>query len=115
MARVHVASLIGRRVLSGIVHALQIGGRWGDCPEPGYGPKKTLHNRFVRCAERSIWEGIFSALAGCRWRNGPAVHRQQLHQGTPDSRRRKRGAWANGIGQTRSGRNSKVHAICDAY
>jgi mannitol 2-dehydrogenase len=52
-----------RRVLSGIVHALQSGGRWGDCP-PIYGPKKTLYNRFVRWAERGIWEGIFSALAG---------------------------------------------------
>jgi transposase len=52
-----------RRVISGIVHALQSGGRWGDCP-PVYGPKKTLYNRFVRWAERGIWEGIFSALAG---------------------------------------------------
>lgn len=52
-----------RRVLSGIVHALQSGGRWGDCP-PVYGLNKTLYNRFVRWAERGIWEGIFSALAG---------------------------------------------------
>ena len=36
-----------RRVLSGIVHVLQSGGRWRDCP-PVYGPKKTLYNRFVR-------------------------------------------------------------------
>ena len=35
-----------RRVLSGIVHALKSGGRWGDCPEHVYGPKKTLYNRF---------------------------------------------------------------------
>lgn len=53
-----------RRVLSGIVHALQCGGRWGDCPEHVYGPKKTLYNRFVRWAERGVWENIFSALAG---------------------------------------------------
>jgi transposase len=53
-----------RRVLSGIVHALQSGGRWGDCPEQVYGPKKTLYNRFVRWAQRGIWEGIFTALAG---------------------------------------------------
>ena len=53
-----------RRVLSGIVHALKNGGRWADCPREVYGPKKTLYNRFVRWAERGIWEGIFSALAG---------------------------------------------------
>jgi mannitol 2-dehydrogenase len=53
-----------RRVLSGIVHALKSGGRWADCPREVYGPKKTLYNRFVRWAERGIWEGIFAALAG---------------------------------------------------
>jgi mannitol 2-dehydrogenase len=52
-----------RRVLSGIVHALKCGGRWADCADV-YGPKKTLYNRFVRWAERGIWERIFSALAG---------------------------------------------------
>jgi len=52
-----------RRVLSGIVHALRCGGRWADCAGV-YGPKKTLYNRFVRWAERGIWEDIFSALAG---------------------------------------------------
>ena len=43
-----------RRVLSGIVYALQSGGRWGDCPEHVYGPNKTLYNRFVRWAERGV-------------------------------------------------------------
>ncbi len=52
-----------RRVLSGIVHALKCGGRWADCADV-YGPKKTLYNRFVRWAERGIWERIFGALAG---------------------------------------------------
>ena len=53
-----------RRVLSDIVHALQSGGRWNDCPKHVYGPKKTLYNRFVRWAERGVWEDIFHALAG---------------------------------------------------
>jgi transposase len=53
-----------RRVLSGIVHALQSGGRWGDCPEHVYGPKKTLYNRFKRWADRGVWERIFADLAG---------------------------------------------------
>jgi len=52
-----------RRVLSGIVHALKCGGRWADGAGV-YGPKKTVYNRFVRWAERGIWEDIFSALAG---------------------------------------------------
>src|SRR5690606_13978317 len=53
-----------RRVLSGIVQALKSGGRWGDCPEHVYGPKKTLYNRFRRWAERGVWERIFTDLAG---------------------------------------------------
>ncbi len=52
-----------RRFLSGIVHARRNGGRWSDCADV-CGPKKTLYNRFVRWAERGIWEDIFSALAG---------------------------------------------------
>ena len=53
-----------RRVLSGIVHVLQSGGRWSDAPRQVYGPKKTLYNRFVRWADRGIWTRIFGALAG---------------------------------------------------
>src|SRR5690606_24328858 len=53
-----------RRVLSGIVQALKSGGRWGDCPEHVYGPKKTLYNRFRPWAERGVWERIFTDLAG---------------------------------------------------
>lgn len=52
-----------RRVLSGIVHALKNGGRWGHCPEHVYGPKKALYIRFRRRAERGVWERIFADLA----------------------------------------------------
>jgi len=52
-----------RRVLSGIVHVIKSGGRWADAPRE-YGPKKTLHNRFVRWAERGVWKNSFGALAG---------------------------------------------------
>lgn len=55
-----------RRTLSGIVHALKSGGRWGDCPEPVYGPKKTGYNGFRRWAGRaagSLFRGPYSASA----------------------------------------------------
>ena len=51
-----------RRVLSGIVHALKSGGRWGDCPEHVYGPKKTLYNRFRRWAEQGVWDALLQTL-----------------------------------------------------
>jgi mannitol 2-dehydrogenase len=58
-----IARVDDRRVLSGVVHALKPGGRWADCPAI-YGPKNTLYNRFVRWAERGVWERVFQALAG---------------------------------------------------
>lgn len=53
-----------RRVISGIVFVIKSGCRWCDCP-PEYGPPKTIYNRFVRWAERGIWERLFRKLAGC--------------------------------------------------
>ena len=52
-----------RRVISGIVFVIKSGCRWCDCP-PEYGPAKTIYNRFVRWAERGVWERLFRALAG---------------------------------------------------
>ena len=54
-----------RRIISGIVHMLQSGARWRDCP-PEYGPYTTIYNRFNRWAKRGRWQAIFEALANCR-------------------------------------------------
>src|SRR5664279_3846835 len=51
-----------RRVISGILHVLKSGCRWCDCP-PEYGPSTTIYNRFVRWAERGVWERLFRELA----------------------------------------------------
>ena len=51
-----------RRVISGILHVLKSGCRWKDCP-PEYGPPTTVYNRFVRWAERGVWERLFRGLA----------------------------------------------------
>jgi transposase len=51
-----------RRVISGIIHVLKTGCRWCDCPRE-YGPHTTIYNRFVRWAERGIWENLFRKLA----------------------------------------------------
>lgn len=51
-----------RRVISGIVFVIKSGCRWCDCP-PEYGPAKTIYNRFVRWAERGVWERLFRELA----------------------------------------------------
>ena len=62
-----------RRVISGIIHVLKSGCRWCDCP-PEYGPSTTIYNRFVRWAERGIWENLFRKLAG----NGRSANTQMI-------------------------------------
>ena len=51
-----------RRVISGIVYVLKHGLQWRDAP-PGYGPHKTLYNRFRRWTEMGVFDKIFSHLA----------------------------------------------------
>jgi transposase len=51
-----------RRVLSGIIFVLKGGLRWRDAP-PGYGPHKTLDNRFVRLSRMGVFDRIVAALA----------------------------------------------------
>jgi transposase len=62
-----------RRVISGILHVLKSGCRWCDYL-PEYGPPTTIYNRFVRWAERGVWENMFRALAG----SGRALQTQMI-------------------------------------
>ena len=50
-----------RRVISGIIHVLQSGCRWKDCPAV-YGPSTTIYNRFNRWSSKRLWQKIFAAL-----------------------------------------------------
>lgn len=50
-----------RRVISGIIHVLQSGCRWRDCPSE-YGPYTTVYNRFNRWSKRGHWQKLFQAL-----------------------------------------------------
>jgi transposase len=51
-----------RRVVSGIVYVVRNGLRWKDAPR-GYGPHKTLYNRFVRWSRLGVFARIFAELA----------------------------------------------------
>jgi transposase len=52
-----------RRVVSGIVYVIRNGLQWKDAPN-GYGPHKTLYNRFMRWSRLGVFDRIFAALAG---------------------------------------------------
>jgi len=50
-----------RRVISGIIHVLQSGSRWQDCPVE-YGPSTTIYNRYNRWSQKGIWQYMFAEL-----------------------------------------------------
>ena len=52
-----------RRIVSGIIHVMQSGCRWRDCPEE-YGPATTVYNRFLRWSNKGVWEKMFLELSG---------------------------------------------------
>lgn len=100
-----------RRVISGIIHVVKLGGRWVDAPAY-YGPRKTLYNQFVLWAAKGVWQDLFAALAAA---GGPPaeVLIDSTHEGASLGGRQKRGAFAKAIGISRGGRNSKLHALTD--
>ena len=51
-----------RRVISGIIFVIKNGLRWRDAPR-GYGPHKTIYNRFVRWSRLGVFDKIFAELA----------------------------------------------------
>jgi transposase len=55
-----------RRVISGIVHVLQTGERWRDCPD-AYGPHTIVYNRYNRWSRRGFWRAMLAALAEAGW------------------------------------------------
>ena len=58
-----VARVDDRRVVSGIVYVIRNGLQWKDAPS-GYGPHKTLYNRFIRWSLMGVFDRIFAGLAG---------------------------------------------------
>ena len=51
-----------RRVISGIIYVIRNGLMWKDAPR-GFGPHKTLYNRFVRWSRMGVFDRIFAAVA----------------------------------------------------
>jgi transposase len=50
-----------RRIVSGIIFVIRNGLRWRDAPT-GYGPHKTIYNRFIRWSRLGVFNKIFAAL-----------------------------------------------------
>jgi transposase len=57
-----IARVDDRRVLSGILFVIRNGLRWRDAPA-GYGPHKTIYNRFIRWSRLGVFNRILAELA----------------------------------------------------
>jgi transposase len=99
-----------RWVISGILHVLKVGCRWCECSAES-GPSTTVYNRFNR------WfpPGLLAQAVGRagRYGRGRADHcdRQHIHQGPTGSVRREGALDAGGVGRSRGGWTTKVHAL----
>jgi len=52
-----------RQVVSGIIYVIRNGLQWKDAPA-GYGPHKTLYNRFISWSLMGVFDCISAGLAG---------------------------------------------------
>ena len=73
----------------------------------------SVHSRFRRWTLSGVWESLFNALADDP--DFEYVHdRRHDLEGPRRCSRRKRGAQAHGIGRSKGGLTTKVHACVDA-
>ncbi|MBP0492893.1 IS5 family transposase [Roseomonas indoligenes] len=102
-----------RRVISGIIFVIRRGLQWRDAPA-GYGPHKTLYNRFVRWSRMGVFDRIFAALAakaGTPKRIMIDSTHLKVHRTAASLL--ERGLFPRCLGRTKGGLNSKFHAACD--
>jgi transposase len=54
-----------RRFVNGVLWVIRSGMRWADLPDR-YGKYKSVHKRFLRWAERGVWDRLFDDLVADR-------------------------------------------------
>ena len=67
-----------RRIISGIIHVLQSGCRWRDCP-PEYGPSTTVYNRYNRWSQKGHWQYLFAELTAALSRTPEQISIDATH------------------------------------
>jgi transposase len=100
-----------RVVIEAIFHIMRGGYPWRDLPRR-FGPWQTIYSRFRDLCREGVWERLFARLAQrakgkLRFLDGTYI---RVHQdGAPALQL----ADAEGVGTSRGGRNSKLHAVVD--
>lgn len=99
-----------RRVLNGIFWVLRSGAPWRDLPS-SFGPYTTCYNRFVRWRRAGVWSWIMDAFAGAHDGAVQMIDTSivRVHQHAACIARNRR----QGMGRSRGGLTSKIHALVD--
>ena len=103
-----------RRFLNALLWMTRSGSRWRDLPRQ-LCRRQAVKRRYYRWIEMGVLDEILAALA--RGRSRMADDRLDDRAGASASRRRspaKRGADAQGLGRSRGGLSTKIHAAGDA-
>ncbi|WP_217998743.1 IS5 family transposase [Novosphingobium naphthalenivorans] len=102
-----------RRVLNGILWRFRSGSPWAEIPER-YGPSTTCYNRFVRWRKAGVWDRLLAAVSAGF--NGELVMIDstcvRVHQHGATAKKGDLGD--HGMGRSRGGLTSKLHALVDA-
>lgn len=101
-----------RRIISGIIHVMQSGCRWRDCPEE-YGPATTVYNRFLRWSKKGVWEKIFlelSGIVGTHYENSIDSTAIKAHRAAHGKKGGKRSASAGAAARPKSTRSRTAKA-----
>ena len=100
-----------RRVFSGIVHVLKVGCCWRDCPEV-YGPSTRLQSLQPLEPPRHLGQDLRRTCRSGGFGRGHQ-HRLDRRPGTPLGGGWKGAAKVQGIGRSRGGPTTKIHALTD--
>nr|WP_115336442.1 IS5 family transposase [Pannonibacter phragmitetus] len=102
-----------RRVLNGILWRFRTGSPWAEIPER-YGPPTTCYNRFVRWRKAGVWDRLLEAVSEAY--DGDIVMIDstcvRVHQHAATGKKGPRDD--GGMGRSRGGLTSKIHALVDA-
>ncbi|WP_156807282.1 IS5 family transposase [Brucella ceti] len=108
-----VARVDDRRMLNGILWRFRTGSPWAEVSER-YGPPTACYNRFVRWRKAGVWDRLLEAVSKAY--DGDIVMIDstcvRVHQHAATGK--KGDGDDGGMGRSRGGLTSKIHALVDA-
>jgi transposase len=102
-----------RRVLNGILWRFRTGSPWAEIPER-YGPSTTCYNRFIRWRKAGVWGPLLSAVSAAFEGEIVMIDSTCVRVHQHGATGKKGGSSDRGMGRSRGGLTSKIHALVDA-